>query len=59
LDSVTPDTGTATVIRDITATTVAILPIERITTLGDRTTTAALEVTVTINIIKITTIATN
>jgi hypothetical protein len=68
LDSVTLDTGTAiTVIRDITditraaitATTVAIRTIERITPLAGRTTTAAIEVTVTINIIKIIITATN
>jgi hypothetical protein len=68
LDSVTLDTGTAiTVIRDITditraaitATTVAIRTIEPITPLPGRTTTVAIEITVTINIIEIITTATN
>ena len=64
LDSVTRLTGTATTdIRDIldttrvaiTATTVAILTTEHITTLGGRTTTAAIEF---INITSIITTAT-
>ena len=68
LDSVTLDTGTATtVIRDITditraaitATTLAIRTIEPITPLPGRTTTVAIEITVTINIIEIITTATN